>query len=309
MARAKTGRPSGEEIDKAFRDIAARLQDGRAVDRDKLCAGIATLLGRSGEAAEGILCDFLFSQSGDGESDIRIVGKKIEMHRSSIAARWKETPVGARLNDSESMRLKTKLALKVVDIFIDNDIPSVLLSSGTTSYCVLRSLLGSHSRLSLRIVYSNSLLILDHFLEHQPGNVELELLGGRVDKRTAALVGDFDLSMGSKRCSAAVVAFTALSKSGLYVSEDWEVLHLHKLIRHRESSEIVVIPMTLNKLGSKACHGAHLIEGGLPQKETDAGTKHRYILVTNRPERGDSERNEILEHWRKHVGEVMYADD
>jgi len=309
MPTVSKGPLSDAAKDAAHRHIETRLQGGRTADKDLLLAEIAGLLKKSPDVAQRILCDFLFSRSG--ESEIHIYGKQIEMHQSGIVAKWEGTPVGERLG--HSVQLKKTVARKVVQILAAKRVSSVLLSSGTTAYYVLCSLLDPPHMEGLKIVYSNNLLILDYFLEHQPPNVKLHLLAGRIDKKTAALEGDFDAGTRDTPFRAAVVGFTGLSMSGLHVNEHWEVRYLPQLIRCGQPSEIVVIPMTLDKIGSRACDGAHpvegdAIEGGWPQKGRRVGAKCQHILVTNKPEGDDPERDEILQHWHEHVGEVVYAE-
>jgi DeoR/GlpR family transcriptional regulator of sugar metabolism len=204
------------------------------------------------------------------------------------------------------MKARFQLAEQVVDMLVANRrITSLLLSSGASCYAVCDVLLRQRD-LTIRAIYSNSLLVHRCFFEHKPESIKLKLLGGEFKRDTGSLSDDFDSQLKGEHCMAAVVSFTGLCLDGLYVSEDWEVRYLNKLIQLGPTCETAIIPMIADKLRRNACAPHERLDGGFPQDYDPAVRCREYYLATNlREGEGDEEQQAILRDWEKRGGKVL----
>jgi hypothetical protein len=260
----------------------------------------------SPERAKRNLDKFLISTLNPGEIHVYISGDDVVTQDSDIISKWKETKVGERLAKTEEMKAKFQVAVQVVDFLLANpQLTSLVLSSGVSCYAICEMLL-RHPHVAIRAISSNSLLVHDCYFEHDRNDIRLKHLGGEFKRDTASLSDDFDRQLKEEQCMAAAVSFTGLCLDGLYVTEDWEVRHLHKLIQLGPTCEMVIIPMIASKLRRSACAPHERLEGGFPQDYDPAVKCKEYYLVTDlREGEGDEEQKAILKNWANRGGKVL----
>lgn len=304
-------RTSRAVLNRRMDHIQKKLQEKGSVNIVELKSELTREYDIAPTTADKLIEKFLISSLEKDKADVSLVDNNIELRPVAvgIGAKWKNTRVGERLESPKLMESKYRLARKVVGILVDEKIQSVLLSSGTTTYAVADEILHRKQEIPVGIIYSTSLLVFDCFFEHGRRDIKLELLGGRFDRDTGTLVDEHNKNMKGIKYGVVVASFTALCKEGLYANEPWEVSHMRKLIQ-QGLSRMVILPMAWDKIRSEACHGAHLIEGGLPSKHKQTEKCTRYIIVTNpsQDEKDrDSEQKDILDYWQEHCGEVAYT--
>lgn len=309
---ARKGRTSKAVLNQRMDYIQMKLQENGSVNIVKLRGDLARKFEIAPQTADNLIEKILISSLEKDKPDVCLVDGNIELRpvAAGIGAKWKNTRVGERLESPKLMASKYLLAQKVVEMLVDEEIHSVFLSSGTTCYAVADEILRRKQEVPVGIIYSISLLVFDCFREHDPKEIKLVLLSGRFDRNTGTLVDDHNQNMKGVRFTAIVASFTALCKGELYASESWEATHMQKLIQKGSSCEMVIIPMTWDKICSGASHSAYLIEGGLPSKHKQTEKCTRYIIVTNpsQDEKDrDSEQKAILDYWQEHCGEVAYT--
>ena len=288
--------------------IGKELEREGSFSQAKMREDLVSRFGISFGRAKHNLERFLLSTLKPEEISVYISGDDVVIQDSDIVSKWRGTKIGDRLAKAEEMKARFQLAERVVEVLAANRrITSLLLSSGASCYAVCDVLL-RHPHLAIEAIYSNSLLIHDCFFEHNRKNIRLKHLGGEFKRDTGSLSDDFDRQLKDEYCMAAVVSFTGLCLDGLYVTEDWEVRYLHKLIQLGPTCEMVIVPMIAGKLHRSACAAHERLDGGFPDDYDRAVRCGEYYLATDlREGEGDEEQKAIIKKWEETGGKVLFS--
>jgi DeoR/GlpR family transcriptional regulator of sugar metabolism len=233
---------------------------------------------------------------------IDVTDTEVSMIPSGIEELWDGTLVGNRLPQTESAKSRRRLAKRAVDFLGENKdrIDALLLGTGTTVLEVTLQVLLRKRELHISTVCTNSLLVLQAFVSHKPPDIELDLVSGRLDYRTASLRGPEGVKYLSKRgVDAVVTSFTGLTKEGFRASQDYEVSEKRMNLHHPgKRAKWTIVPMAWAKIDS--AHEDYLVE------DRRKGNKPEYVIITDPPlglsEVRDRERAATLEFWERKQG-------
>lgn len=232
---------------------------------------------------------------------IEVMANRVTIHTMEIQELWEGTLIGDRLGQTESAKSRKKLASKVVGYLRKkkDDIKTLILGSGTTVYETSMEVLAHKKELDIKKVYTNSLLVLNAFISHKPSDIELDMVMGTLDYKTASLRGTKGVKYLSERqVDAVVTSFTGLIDEGLTASQEYELNEKHMNLCPHRRCKWVIIPMEWAKISYG--HEDYLVRDKGGEKRPE------YVIITD-PPRGklqgrDEERSEILKYWEDKNG-------
>lgn len=245
---------------------------------------------------------------------IELSGDKVVFPPIGIEALWRDTAVGSRLQDADSIKAKEGLSQDVVNyLCIHKDrISSVLVGTGVTAYRTSLDIFAREIEHRIETVHSASLLVLFAFICCRPTRVNLQLAGGQLDRTTAWLEGESGVEQ-LRVCpaDAVITSFMHLSTQGFRTTQPYEVGEKLMNLRHA-TAQFVLVPMEWSKLAGE--NGMLVAPpGGTGEDVFDfLDGRRKYVIFTDPPasprDEKDNERFEVLDYWENKYQGTEYKD-
>lgn len=218
----------------------------------------------------------------------------VQFQEPSFAFQWEGSDAAKRMD--QNVRIKTLLAKAVVnDLREMEDVKWAILGSGTTVHAVARELFLREEDIGIEGISTANIFVLQEYIRQYPLDITIEITSGTLNWETGCLLvpGGGTYQEG-RNAEVAITSFSGLTNEGFHTKPFIDVMEKQRQLDPKNKAcKYILIPLEWSKIGS------YHRQVTFPEEIND----RRYILYTEKPVEPERNKLEIVEHWRKKLGD------